>query len=348
MLVLAALSLRAAPPPKHPELVPPLRGQAMAEALLARAEKEGIRWQDNVTPAFEAQPKVGDAIVVLVGACDGEITRQWLLQLKRVPTRSEDKSAEDHQITLFSCWGPVSIFNADPEPLEVTVIGPVQVKPSPRSGKEPKVELSRTRVLVPGAFMRLGLDGTARSCIRLMEATRRLVKEEPGFKPVNLWSRTSPVPSEQLRLYKPIAARLGRTPEDERLFVGGLVSLQSFYEIAKSDPVLRDIAMTVINRPSAWALAKSAFGAGPNTQFFLNDGLCPLKASDAGIVEPGFEIFQVPFEMSLQGTSLVNCFMAVTRPVPPLDVSAGILALVAIHPKDTTRVIELKLLGFGL
>jgi len=348
MLVLAALSLPAETPSKTREVIPPLHGQAIAQALLARAEREGLRWQDKVPPASEAKPRVGDSVVVLVGACDGEITRQWLLQLKRVPATAADKSAEDHQISLFSCWGPVSVFNADPEPLEVTMIGPVQVKPGPRPGKEVRVELTRTRVLVPGAFMRLGLDGTARSCIRLMEASRRLMKEDPSFKPVNLWSRTSPVPADQLRLYKPIAARLGRTPEDERLFVGGLVSLQSFYEIAKSDPVLRDIAMTVINRPSAWALAKSAFGAGPNTQFFLNDSLCPLKASEAGLLEVGAEVFQVPFEMSLQGTALVDCFMAVTRPVPPLDVSAGILALVAFHPKDPGRVIELKLLGFGL
>jgi hypothetical protein len=196
--------------------------------------------------------------------------------------------------------------------------------------------------------MRLGLDGTARSCIRLMEATRRLMADDPQYKPVSLWSRTSPVPVQEIRLYKPIAAKLGRTPEDERLFVGGLVSLQSFYEIARGEPVLREIAMTVINKPSVWSMAKAAFGAGPNTQFFLNDTLCRIRPAEFGLLDPGLETYQVPFEMSLQGTTLVNCFIAVTRPVPPLDVSAGIIGLVAFHPKDIRKVIELKLLGFGL
>jgi len=348
VLVLAVLSSRGADAGQSHELVAPLHNQPMAEALRLAAEREGIRWQDQLTPAPEALPKPGDALVFLVGACDGKITRQWLLSMRRGLATKADREGEDHQVTMFSCWGPISVFNADPEPLELTLIGPVQVKPVPEARREAQPPVKRTRVLVPGAYMRLGLDGTARSLLHLVEANRRLMQADPGYKQVNLWSRTSPMPMEEIRLYKPIAARLGWTVEYERLFVGGLVSLQSFYEIAKSEPQLREIAMTVINRPSAWAMAKAAFGAGPHTQFYLNDTLCQIQAREAGLLETGFDAYQVPFEMSLQGSALVNCMMGVTRPVPPLDVSAGILALVAFHPKDTRRVIELKLIGFGL
>lgn len=348
VLVLAVVSSGGTDAGKSHEVVAPLHNQPMAEALRLAAEREGIRWQDKLELVPEALPRPGDSLVLLVGACDGEITRQWLLSMRRGLATKADSEGADHQVSMFSCWGPVSVFNANPEPLELTLIGPVQVNPVPGPRREAQPPVKRTRVLVPGAYMRLGLDGTARSLLHLMEANRRLMKDDPDYRRVNLWSRTSPVPAEEIRLYKPIVARLGWTIGQERLFVGGLVSLQSFYEIAKSVPELREIAMTVINHPSVWAMAKAAFGAGPHTQFYLNETLCPLQAREAGLLETGFEAYQIPFEMSLQDSTLVNCMMGVTRPVPPLDVSAGILALVAFHPKDARRVIEVKLIGFGL
>jgi hypothetical protein len=60
-----------------------------------------------------------------------------------------------------------------------------------------------------------------------------------------------------------------------------------------------------------------------------------------GLLPVALEVFEVPFSFSLDNDPIISGAMAVTSPDAPLDVSAGILGLVAVHPRDKTRMVHL-------
>ncbi len=77
---------------------------------------------------------------------------------------------------------------------------------------------------------------------------------------------------------------------------------------------------------------KTYFGGG-NTQL-----IDPVKV---GMLPVGLETFDGPFSFTLDRDPIVGGAMVVTSPGAPLDVSAGILGLIAVHPKDKTRTVHL-------
>jgi len=57
------------------------------------------------------------------------------------------------------------------------------------------------------------------------------------------------------------------------------------------------------------------------------------------------ECFTIPFEIRFGNDPMVLGELAVTAPVSPLDVSAGILGLLAVNPKDHRRMVQVVLIS---
>jgi hypothetical protein len=87
-------------------------------------------------------------------------------------------------------------------------------------------------------------------------------------------------------------------------------------------------------------LAKLAFGTNFKT-YFGGPGSQLIDPQSMGLLPVALESYESPFSFTFGDELIVSGALAVTSPACPLDVSAGILGLVAIHPKDRTRVVHL-------
>ncbi len=122
------------------------------------------------------------------------------------------------------------------------------------------------------------------------------------------------------------------------------MALEAFYELAQDVPGLRSIASVAIDRPSIWKLRKIATG----THFVTSFGLGKSKAIDPGasrLLPVPTESFDAPFSFSFDDDPVVDGGMVVTKPMAPLDTTAGILALIAHHPQDPARQVEIVIIS---
>jgi hypothetical protein len=129
-----------------------------------------------------------------------------------------------------------------------------------------------------------------------------------------------------------------------RAWVGGNVALQAFYEVADDIKILHGIAAIAIEKPSVWKLAKVV--TGTRFKAALGNGqshsVDPLRY---GLPAVGDECFNLGFSMAFGDDAMTAGEMIVTRPRPPLDVTAGVLALIAVNPRDTSRMVHLVMVG---
>jgi hypothetical protein len=314
----------------------------LAPTLRAAAERDGI----NLTAkdAGEGLGQEGDAVLAWIGATRGSRFQQWLIQLKRgTLTGAEARTHHPHDVNKYLSWGPVVTFKSEVEPLDLWIAGPVEI-----DGKSATVAtiptIRRTRVFVPAAYLRLGLDQSERVDQQIIRRTKQIQKEDPSFSLGHIYALEKPIKPENIAWAKPVAERIGFTPDMERAWIGGYVALQAFYQLANDESVLREIAEIAVEKPPVWKLAKVALGGHFMTSFGGGDQ-GPIDPAAFGLLPVGLESFDVPYSFSLAKDLIVRGWMVVTAPTPPLDVTAGILALSAIHPKDPSRVVEIRLIS---
>lgn len=118
------------------------------------------------------------------------------------------------------------------------------------------------------------------------------------------------------------------------------MALEAFYKLVNDVPELKEIADVALDRPAPWKYAKLAFGGHFRTSLGGREAQL-VDPAKMGLLPVALETFEVPFSFSLDRDPIVSGAMAVTAPGAPLDVSAGIIGLVAVHPKDKTRMVHL-------
>lgn len=341
--LVSTLHVRAETPAPAPTAVlRPLANVGLAPALLEAAEREHISLFK--TSGVTENSSVGDSAVFWVGTVAGEERKQWLIQLRRgAITPEEQKAHRAKDITKYLSWGPVIVFKSEVDALDLWIAGPVETPKSADSKKqkEAEVRITKTRVYVPRDFLQLGLDDSERASSSITRRAKEIKQEDPGFKMGHIYAMHKPIRQENINYAKPVAARIGFTPEMERAWSGGFVALQSFYELASRVPALKDIADVAFKRPAVWKLSKLAFGAHFKTNFGGRDrGF--VDSGKLGFLPVPMASFDVPFSFQFDKELIVSGAMLVTKPAPPLDVSAGILAILAFHPTDKTRAVELR------
>jgi hypothetical protein len=237
----------------------------------------------------------------------------------------------------------VVVFKSDVEALDLWIAGPVDttVPPSDNSQTRTPARVRNVRVFVPRDFLRLGLDDSERVASHLTKRAQQILKEDPKFNMGQIYSLDKPIKPKNVEYAKPVAERIGFTPEMEQAWMGGYVALEAFYDLANHVPELEEIAEVVCKKPAFWKLPKLAWGTQFKTWFGgLNKA--PIDPGAVGCLPVYLESFDAPFSFAFGDDSIVSGAMLVTKPMPPLDVSAGILGLIAVHPDDKTRVVELR------
>jgi hypothetical protein len=291
------------------------------------------------------EPAPGDAVVVWVAASDGKTTRQWLIQFRRgVATAEEQKSARGRDIIKHLSWGPVVTFSSNIEALDLWMAGPVEMNDPSAARSTELPNIKRLRVRVPGDYLRLGLDDTARVTLQLNRVAEIAQREQRPLDFETLYSTDKQVSAERMREAKLIADQLGFKPETERAWVGGHVALQAFYDMANAIPEIRDIALIAIQKPSLWKLTKYLAGArfhgglgGPKTR--------AVNPAELGMMSVPLEGFAIPYSMRFASDLIVQGELIVVSPVPPLDVTAGVLGLIAQNPKHPEKMVHLIVIG---
>lgn len=323
--------------------VRPLLNATLSPALKAAAERDGIDL--NTKTSLEGSGATGDAVVAWIGARNGARLQQWLIQFKRGSgTPAELRSHLTADVTKYLSWGSVVTFQSEVEPIDLWIAGPVETGSQKSGNPSASPTVRRTRVFVPAAYLRLGLDGSERVNQQISRRVKEIKKEDPTFSARHLYALEKPVKQENVAYAKPVAERVGFTPEMERAWMGGYVALQTFYTLANDEPTLREIAEIALEKPPVWKLAKLAFGAHFLTSFGGSDPR-PIDPGAFGLLPVGLASYEVPYSFSFANNLIVSGWMVVTAPSPPLDVAAGILALTAFHPKDPGRAIEVMLIS---
>ncbi|HEY4248893.1 MAG TPA: hypothetical protein VGM64_18865 [Lacunisphaera sp.] len=313
----------------------------LSSALRAVAERDHIVLSTQETQSVAPAP--GDGVVVWIGTARGPKTQQWLVELKReIATPEEQKANQGKDVTRYLSWGPVETFHSEVDALSLWIAGPVNTNDDATSSpaNTPPPVVRHIRIFVPGDYLRLGLDDSVRANQYINHRTQVLLKEDPKFGLGHIYSLGTPIKPENVAWAKPVAERIGFSPAMERAWTGGYVALEAFYKLASDVPELKEIADVALDRPAPWKYVKLAFGSHFKTSL---DGRRAqlIDPAKSGLLPVALETFQVPFSFSLDNDPIVSGVMAVTSPGAPLDVSAGILGLVAIHPKDQTRMVQL-------
>lgn len=347
-VVVASVPLR---PTEPPPLEAPLAQAKLAPALEAAAARDEI--QLFHIEGAESEPRVGDYTVAWVGATNGEVARQWLVQFRRSPaTAREQQLARDRPLKKYLSWGPVVVFRSEIEALEVWIAGPVVVGgsstvPTLPADADPTpvapAPTRRLRVLVPVDYLRLGLDDSLRVDEHIRRQRAALVKGDPGFHLGHIYSLEKPIKPESLAAAKPVAEKIGFTPQMERAWCGGYVALGAFYEIVNEVPELAAIANVAIARPAFWKLAKLATGT-QFTTFLGGESSRAVDPASMGLLPIGSEAFDAPFAFQLGAEPIVSGRIVVSHPSPPFDTSAGVLALLAVHPKHPARIVQVAMI----
>ena len=323
----------------------PLANAAFAPALKEAAEREHISLFH--TDGVGENAVRGDSEVFWIGATSGMATRQWLIQFSRGATTPEEQKAHRAKdVTKYLSWGPVVVFKSEVNALDVWIAGPVDTSAA-ESGKNPALvpaRVHRIRMYVPRDFLQLGLDDAERASSLITRRTREILQEDPKFSLGHIYCLDKPIKPENVRYAKPGAARIGFTPEMERAWAGGSVALNAFYELADDVPEMKEIAEIVFKRPAVWKLGKLAFGAHFKTMFGgMDRGF--VDSGKMGFLPVPMASIDMPFSYLFENELIVSGAMLVTRPAPPLDVGAGILAIIAYHPTDKTRAVELRVIS---
>jgi hypothetical protein len=330
----------------------PLEQAGLAPALEAAALRDDILLFHIEGP--DPAPRVGDYTVAWVGTTNGDVSQQWLVQFRRsAATPREQRWARDRPVKKYLSWGPVIAFRSEVEALEVWIAGPVRMAaattPAPTlpADADPTpvapAPTKRLRMLVPADYLRLGLDDALRVDEHLRRRRAALLKDDPAFNLGHLYSREKPIKPESLAAARPVAEKLGFTPEMERAWCGGSVALGAFYDLINEFPELAAIAHVALAQPPLWKLAQLATGT-PFTTSLGGESSRAVDPASMGLLPIGSESFDAPFAFQLGAEPLVSGRIVVSHPTPPFDTSAGILALVAVHPQNPARVVQVAMI----
>ncbi|HEU5080337.1 MAG TPA: hypothetical protein VFT72_14090 [Opitutaceae bacterium] len=299
-------------------------------------------------PALSQTPRVGDSCVAWVGTANRGKHEQWLVQIKRAKATPAEIAKGSKHVTKYLSWGTSVTFDGAPEALELWIAGPVKMdkaldgENAQQSGKP--VAIHHERTLVMSDYLRLGLDNSVRVDEFLRKRIGEELKADPKFSPGQIYSLEKPIKPENVKWAKPVAEKIGFTPEMAREWTGGYVALEAFYNLVNEVPSLREIAMVALDKPSVFKLAKLAFGANFKT-YIGGPATMRINLNEVGLMPVGLGAYDAGFWFALDDDPIVAGAVAVTSPNPPIDTSAGIMAMIAVHPKDASRMVQLKIIS---
>jgi hypothetical protein len=324
--LLLASSLIAAEKP--PITASPLTRVAPNAALATYAAAHGIPLQGVGLAGEATAPQPGDTTVFLLSLQQPAGFRQWLVRLTTDTLKGAEMSPlkEDR---IYTSTGLELVYSNPPAALNVEFIGPFD----PVDAKTPVV--TRSRQLVSAESLRIGM---AQYCASSIGIAGRL--QSAGIREPLFYGGGDRPPADVVAKGKIAAAAFGLTPDEERLAFSVFFSLRSFFEAATNIPAARAVLEQVMQKPSLWSLA-SNLGLDANFRY----GWEEVRAVPANTLVPDSALHLMPVRLALNGKPAAKFTFAVTTTRPPLNNSAGIVALCAEHPTDASKRLFIQLLS---
>ncbi|HVU16891.1 MAG TPA: hypothetical protein VHD32_08195 [Candidatus Didemnitutus sp.] len=323
----------AAATPLIPTLDPIRWGEsAQNEARKVDAPVEDIRWGNSAAVAGAAE----DTATFLVQETDGDKVRQWVVIVVLKERKPAEKEMRTQASTMYLTTGQKAEFPASLiTPLSIHVLGPFRAK---APGKFDDVW---SGALVSEFFLGAGLDRAVALVLRMEEMGRNdpvLAARKQGF---GLGIGPKPPAPEVVAASQEWAPRLNITLEDARAFTVSIPVLMTFFQIASQTPGMRDLLFHLADIPW-WQIVKNG-GRVENVE--LEMGQATKLGRADWPAPPGAEVYSLALRVKVEGKPSLSCNLAVTRPVPPLFNSAGILGVSVMRPDGKGPRVMIRLMG---
>jgi hypothetical protein len=332
---LCGFSLQARAEETHKvQILDILSSASVAPNMRAIAGREGFPMSGiQFGPAGEtAGPGDTVSALVVLSSFDGRLKpRQWMIRLRLASMGSAGTSRD---LTFHTNVGDTFLFHSATTAMDLETMGPVQAD----SSAQARVERRRTRIAVNTDFLTLDLNRTASVLFRLKQQEQK----SPGLKYL-LSAGPSPYPAGDWEADRQKLAGLGVTEDDRRSFTGSLPALMQFLDIARSTPGLQEILLEVLDKPSVIDVFRHAGRADLNFNFI---GGGPSVGRENFWKDASDRAFGgMAFELTVFGRPALNVALFLTPPRPPLEVSAGILAVIAWSPSKPDKVVVIRVLS---
>ncbi len=306
----------------------------LAPGTRAIAGREGFPVADVEVGSAEAVPRPGDTVSALVSLAsfDGRLRpKQWMIRLRLDSLGNEGVSRD---ATYHTNAGDTFVFRSATTAMELETMGPVLAD----SGPGTRVERRRTRIAVNTDFLTLNLNRTARVLFRLKEQEQK----NPGLK-YDLSAGPAPFPAGDWDASRRKLDALGLTLDDRRSFTGSLPALMQFLDIVRRTPGLQDILLQVLDKPSVIDVFRHGGKADINFNFIGGGPSGGRENFWTGA--PDREFGGMAFELGVFGKPVLDVALFLTPPTPPLEVSAGILGVVAWSPSKPDTYVVVRALS---
>jgi hypothetical protein len=328
---LSATSLHAET--KNVQLLDLLRALKIAPNTQAIAAGQGFVLQGLNLGTDESKAQAGDQVTALVSLFSFNGKRrptQWIIHLKLTERLGADPpQVQATDLTEYTNTGNSFTFHSDVSPMDLETLGPILEKTKP----DVRLEAKRHRIFVKADFLSLNLTGAARVIAKIHESAGA----------GDLSAGPHSFPADQVAAGRKFLASTKLTSDDVRSFVGSLPALGQFLDIVRSTPDLQGILLQVLDKPSIIDVFRHGSSAALHFQYlggggsdgrdlFWNDGTTP----DFCLLFFNLEIFNKP---------ALSVALYVTTPTPPLEVSAGVVGLVAFSPSNPDKVVAVRVVS---
>ncbi len=326
--LVVAVATRVAEVPRPLE-VPVLYGATAEFAGREKIATSGIEF----APAG-AQPRQGDTVTLLVTLAEGGTQRQWLATIAAAGlTEKERALPAPKEDVLYTSTGLTLRYPKTRTALRVTFAGPFFEDPA----KQGEPDIARERVVVAPEYLSLGLDRYAEAAQRWSEQAHTA-----GVKLADLFYIGSggKLSAEQLEKGKRFTTLIHPPPEEERLVVGVSFALREFLRSALEVDAFKDVLFQVMVKPSLWSLV-TGFGANAFLQYDQED-VRPVDGRALGLASPAYAL---PLKLHFNGKLALRATLVMTEARPPLQASAGIVAIASEHPTEAGKKLLIQMIA---
>lgn len=334
-LALGAFALARAAAPA-PAADPTVDVQALLQkAVMTPAAREAAvhaGFPTSGIPLEAGAPGMDGSAVALVSlaSLDGQgAPRQWVVRMALSQSARRPGAPSSRDVTRYTNVGDTFVYHsADTAAMDLDILAPSEVPAA-----------IHNQASVSPDFLVLDL-------LRAAEVVRRLHQVAatiPGV-PYGFDSRLEPYSEAEAVANRRKLAKFKLGVDERRSFTGSILALTEFFQVIQATPGLDRILLEVIEKPGIMDVV--SHGGQPGLGFMaiyadkVDTGDLFWKGGEPRAPTDLFAINAILF-----GRPVLTIAMVVAAPVPPLDVTAGVLGAVAWGPDHPDKVITVRLLA---
>ena len=321
-----------------------MRVKAVPPLVAAVKEAGGVLngrsvWQKS---ASEVALSAGSQAVAVVELRGKGTPKQWMMMLRVAEDSDDDadvdtKPEPDRVARVFSSTGRMFAFPTSKVPLALAVFGPVELdKRGLKKAEDGKLKHQEARRNVSEGFLRLGFADFAAAWVDL--------RERGGPVGPGLGTNLRPYPEDLAAKVAEIAAKAGWTEENDRAFAGTMPALFEFVTVILKTPAMAEIMWEVVDVP--WMSMVGRKGKMPSINFQYEPNQVRRLGIRSGESTEYRDLYVVPFKFMLNGKLALNVELVVRKPEGAARLAAGVVALEARDPRDASKRVLVKFLGF--